>query len=139
MQLNVSYNAGGAGHQVKVEVPDECPVCGRLVIFPFHGASLAVATGELNTVHVCPNKACGSYVICYHTSAGSGLWKLKKTEPPKLGQMILPDFSSEISSNFASIYKEAVEAKERGLAQIAGPGYRKAFEFLIKDYAKSKD
>ena len=24
-----------------------------------------------------------------------------------------------------------------GLNQIAGPGYRKAFEFLIKDYAKS--
>ena len=24
-----------------------------------------------------------------------------------------------------------------GLTQIAGPGYRKAFEFLVKDYAKS--
>ncbi len=138
MQLNVSYNAGGTGHQARVEVPDECPACGRLVILPFHGASLAVITGELHTVHVCPNKGCGSYVICYHTSIGAGVWKLKKTEPPKLGEIDLPDFAGEISQNFLSIYREAVEAKERGLAQIAGPGYRKAFEFLIKDYAKSK-
>ena len=31
-----------------------------------------------------------------------------------------------------------MEAKDRGLTQIAGPGYRKAFEFLIKDYAKGR-
>jgi len=76
-------------------------------------------------------------MICYHTQEGT-IWKLKKTEPPKLSQLALPDFVGEISRDFLSIYREAVEAKERGLAQIAGPGYRKAFEFLIKDYAKSK-
>ncbi len=38
---------------------------------------------------------------------------------------------------FISIFREAEEASQLGLKQIAGPGYRKAFEFLIKDYAKS--
>ena len=33
---------------------------------------------------------------------------------------------------------EAEEARYLGLSQIAGPGYRKAFECLVKDYAKSK-
>ena len=44
--------------------------------------------------------------------------------------------AEEISPNFVSIYKEAMEAQEYGLVQICGPGFRKAFEFLIKDYAK---
>jgi hypothetical protein len=38
---------------------------------------------------------------------------------------------------FISVFQEAEEAAQIGLAQIAGPGYRKSFEFLIKDYAKS--
>ncbi len=32
---------------------------------------------------------------------------------------------------------ESAEAFQLRLRQVAGPGYRKAFEFLIKDYAKS--
>ncbi|MDT5062374.1 MAG: hypothetical protein QOH63_2833 [Acidobacteriota bacterium] len=138
MQIDVSYNHEGSGITVEVEIPDECPTCGRLVVFPFNGASLAIISGELQTVHHCPNKACTSFMVCYHTQIGRGVWKLKKTEPPKITQVVLPDFAGEISPNFVFIYKESVEAKERGLAQIAGPGYRKAFEFLIKDYAKSK-
>jgi hypothetical protein len=38
---------------------------------------------------------------------------------------------------FVSVFTEADEAKYLGLRQVAGPGYRKAFEFLIKDYAIS--
>jgi len=138
MELNVSYNSKGKGFNCKIQLPDECPTCGRLVVFPFHGGSLAVITGELQTVHVCPNPECGAYMVCYHTEVSTGNWQLKKTEPPKLIRVTLPDFVKEISSDFVSIYREAVEAKERGLSEIAGPGYRKAFEFLIKDYAKSK-
>jgi len=138
MELDVSYIVDNRGVNGKVEVPDECPTCGRLVVFPFNGGSLAVITGELQTIHNCPNRDCGAYMICYHTDAGSGIWKLKKTEPPRLIRVTLPGFVNDISPDFVSIYREAVEAKERGLSQIAGPGYRKSFEFLIKDYAKSK-
>jgi hypothetical protein len=137
MELDVSYHTEGRGTGARVQIPDDCPTCGRLIVFPFNGASLAPITGELQTIHLCTNPACGSYMICYHR-LDSSAWKLRKTEPAKLSQDVLPDFVAEISPDFVSIYREAVEAKERGLAQIAGPGYRKAFEFLIKDYAKSK-
>jgi hypothetical protein len=43
-----------------------------------------------------------------------------------------------MSPEFVEIYKQAKEAQDNGLTQVCGPGYRKAFEFLIKDYAKSK-
>ena len=47
-----------------------------------------------------------------------------------------PESIKKISQNFIDIYCEAEESKQRGLIQVAGPGFRKAFEFLIKDYAK---
>lgn len=39
-----------------------------------------------------------------------------------------------ISSNFPKIYNEALSAEQMGLKEICGVGYRKALEFLIKDY-----
>jgi len=36
------------------------------------------------------------------------------------------------------IYNEAFQAEQYRLTQICGPGYRKALEFLIKDYAIKK-
>lgn len=39
-----------------------------------------------------------------------------------------------ISEDYCAIYDEAQEAERNGLGLIAGPGYRKALEFLIKDY-----
>lgn len=42
---------------------------------------------------------------------------------------------TEISSNFVEIYNQAYQAEIYSLNHIAGMGYRKALEFLIKDYA----
>ena len=49
MQIPVSYDVDGKGHAVSVELPDECPKCGRLVAFPFNRASLAKLSGEFQT------------------------------------------------------------------------------------------
>ena len=39
-----------------------------------------------------------------------------------------------ISSDFVEIYNQALQAEQLNLHQIAGVGYRKALEFLIKDF-----
>lgn len=41
---------------------------------------------------------------------------------------------SELSEKFVDIYNQAFAAETYGLNEIAGMGYRKALEFLIKDY-----
>jgi hypothetical protein len=38
------------------------------------------------------------------------------------------------SGDFLEIYRHAAFAEGDALDQICGPGYRKALEFLIKDY-----
>jgi hypothetical protein len=48
-----------------------------------------------------------------------------------------PKAVADLSPTFLAVFNESEEAFQLGLTQIAGPGYRKAFEFLIKDYAKS--
>ena len=42
---------------------------------------------------------------------------------------------SEISPKFVEIYHQAEKAEQWGLNEICGLGYRKALEFLVKDYA----
>ena len=44
------------------------------------------------------------------------------------------DIIRDISADFIRIYNEAYSAEQMGLEDICGVGYRKALEFLIKDY-----
>jgi hypothetical protein len=57
-------------------------------------------------------------------------------KPQKPETTSFPESVRKLSPSFTAIYEEADEALHLGLTQIAGPGYRKAFEFLVKDYAK---
>ena len=41
---------------------------------------------------------------------------------------------TEISPQFVTIYQQAESAENHSLSEICGLGYRKALEFLIKDY-----
>lgn len=46
-----------------------------------------------------------------------------------------PNEISKLSPKYIKIYDESLFAEECGLNEICGMGYRKAIEFLIKDYA----
>jgi len=45
---------------------------------------------------------------------------------------------TEISSGFEEIYNQAFFAEQYALNQVSGVGYRKALEFLVKDYLLSQ-
>lgn len=58
------------------------------------------------------------------------------------GEGISQEFSNEInklSPNFVKIYNDAYRAEQIGLTEVVGLGYRRAFEFLIKDYAMCQE
>ena len=50
----------------------------------------------------------------------------------------IPDQIIALSPQFSTIYEQALRAEQEHLDQIAGFGYRRALEFLVKDYAISK-
>lgn len=49
--------------------------------------------------------------------------------------VIHPEKVNELSPRFVEIYRQSLFSEESGLYEICGMGYRKALEFLIKDFA----
>lgn len=49
-------------------------------------------------------------------------------------ELDIPDNVKEISEYFEDIYTQSESAYQLGLKQIAGMGYRKSIEFLVKDF-----
>ncbi|MGX5702376.1 hypothetical protein [Bacillus cereus] len=48
---------------------------------------------------------------------------------------LFSDTISNLSPDFIDFYNQAFTAEQMGLSGVAGPGYRKALEFLVKDFA----
>ncbi len=119
----------------QVEYPDQCPICHRHSEIPVLKTMEEPETRNVQVVFQCAFSGCRSYFIGYYGQRGQS--ELKALKPQKSDTSNIPVSVQELSPTFVSIYQEADEARSHGLDQIAGPGYRKAFEFLIKDYAKS--
>lgn len=118
-----------------IECPDRCPLCHHYCEMSIVKASEEPDRSGAQVVFQCGYGGCKSYFIGYY-EAGAGKTP-KALEPQKALAAEFPEIIRSLSPSFLEIYEEASEAHNRGMKQIAGPGYRKAFEFLIKDYAKS--
>ncbi len=108
-------------------------------------AILSVCYGDTcELLASCPS--CGSrYFISWNNKhAGcifSGAIRPEDCEVEELPKIkdntVIPESACRISPDFKQIYLEARMAQAAGLDLICGGGYRKALEFLIKDYAIS--
>jgi len=100
----------------------------------------ANASGDrrVEAVFRCPNSRCHEVFIGYYGAHQNGHYYLNRTEPRKYVAHSFSDTINSISSSFPTIYNQAQKAENDGLDQVCGPGYRKALEFLIKDYLIGK-
>ena len=60
------------------------------------------------------------------------------SSPVKSCEQNFSEAITSLSPDFVSIYTQAALAESLGLDQICGIGYRKAIEFLVKDYTIHK-
>lgn len=65
-------------------------------------------------------------------------FELITTLPSTFKSPEFPEEIKQLSPNFIEIYGQAAAAEQDQLNQIVGVGYRKALEFLIKDYCISR-
>ncbi len=79
----------------------------------------------------CSNTGCGKYMVLSMDSQ-SHFTKILPNSAP--GVKVFSKTILEVSPNFGTIYNQAFCAEQLSLDQICGVGYRKALEFLIKDY-----
>lgn len=59
----------------------------------------------------------------------------KRTYPAPSKIRVFPSNIENVSKRFIQIYNESYLAEQHSLLEICGVGYRKALEFLVKDYA----
>lgn len=131
--------------EINLEKPDTCPFC-------HHGIKPEVHFGydfdrefyrNIRVVYSCPRKECLEPFFGVYSKDITDIYnrfppRFRGCTPFKFKEEEFDDVVKEISSEFISIYNQAKQAEERKLDQICGLGYRKALEFLIKDYLMHK-
>jgi len=121
------------------KLPDVCPQCHHKVdpqkVTGFYNSKKQHSDEALEVIYRCPNLSCHEVFIGYYSKAtGSNTFYLRRTEPKKAEERTFSTTISGISYDFPRIYNQALAAENAGLDQICGTGYRKALEFLVKDY-----
>lgn len=127
------------------EYPEKCPVCNSMIspnkMWSFNNKELKM----LFVLFECP--ACEKGFVSHYKYLGSKVSRNSTSYEeielidsyPSLP--VIYEFDNnikKISPEFCSIYNEALSAEHYQLNSIAGMGYRKALEFLIKDYSINK-
>lgn len=145
--IRASYEGEDAIRSIEVRmnlIPDYCPICHQ-GIEPIRRYGWC-ENKKLYVIFQCPKKVCRVLFFgLYYEQISSGVpplvtvYKLMGCSPKRVKEKIFQDTIMNISKKFFVIYNQAKEAEERGLKEICGAGYRRALEFLIKDYLKKEN
>ncbi|MFQ5793667.1 MAG: hypothetical protein ACE5JP_01285 [Candidatus Bipolaricaulia bacterium] len=119
-------------------IPNTCPLCHR-AIRPTQFFAFLQPNERLQVTYGCTNEECQRLFIAiyrYVSDPGKGQtwYKFQEVAPVEIEKR---GFSKEIEScseDFTKIYNQAFAAEQLGLDLICGAGYRKALEFLVRDY-----
>lgn len=118
----------------------KCPHC-KMIMIPQFIFLDSDSFGRYSIFCRCTNPKCEhTFISEYSNNNSMGGLYFKRVEPNH--SLDTKDFSEiikEVSPSFCEIYNQAYAAQQMNLMQICGVGYRKALEFLIKDYIISKD
>lgn len=147
--MQISYGPiayKGYNSYFTVDEPSVCPICKhslkptllyRDVIQNNNGASF------LYSSYLCTH--CHEMFVCKF----SDLHEIKDHKytfnnldliaPNKFEKVSFNKYIENVSPNFVKIYNQALEAEHNKLDEIAGIGYRKALEFLVKDFLIKHD
>ena len=145
-EINYEDLSGKINHTKISGYPDRCPGC-RKGIGPRYISAYETVEKWCKNIFIvfqCPLVDCKSIFVGYY-SANEPLaqyFVLKRNYIPFLTEPLsLPESIEKISPKFPRIYWQATASEENGLDEVCGSGYRRALEFLIKDYliAESSD
>jgi hypothetical protein len=104
----------------------KCPCCGTLMAPKY----LCYSSNEGVLFCKCSMTGCGALFLLEIRGYGH---YVMHNHP--LAKEVFSDDISNVSPMFCKIYNEAYAAEQMSLMEVCGVGYRKALEFLIKDYS----
>lgn len=128
----------------EIDLPNKCPICdtayGELPLTSYYISDYSV--NSLYSIFFCPHcQQC--FMVKYSTFSTSpsftDIGQIEQIFPKSLHTTEFSQQLKQLSPQFVKIYNQAELAETTGLTEICGIGYRKALEFLIKDYAIHKN
>jgi len=140
---------GGREHDYDKD-PDHCPICHHGIKAVHISSNVVQRSGSkgdlLQILYRCPRDDCqmafiGTYRQNYasRTRYPEGPFILRNTAPHYAKEPDIPREIKQLSPGFVEVYSQSASAETYQLDQIAGVGYRKSLEYLIKDYALLKN
>lgn len=125
--------------------PDRCPRCTTFRTSEVLGAVLTGGTFDSHrdavAVCQCSSSVCRKIFTVFYslvTDNGVETGRLLQNRPLEFFPAItFSEVIQDLSPTFCATYTQAAQAEENGLNEICGAGYRRALEFLCKDYALS--
>ncbi|SRR6266404_1935703 len=126
----------GRQHVFNIDrTPDHCPICHHGIEPKDAKNDCLVSDDIMERVLRCPCSECGHFFVARYGRYTPAQYNLKKCIPFNIADAACPDEIKTLSPNFYDIYNQATKAEKSEWYLVAGPGYRKALEFLVKDYA----
>ena len=122
----------------------ECPLCHKLLtpkalIGCVYSDTTKIFASVLYVCNGCHSAFMATFELASESSSNIESYYSAKhfieCAPIKYTEQIFDKSISCLSPQFVKIYNQALAAETSGLDEIAGLGYRKALEFLIKDFA----
>lgn len=125
---------------VSVELPSQCPLCSTSLLPQIlYGTILNENTDDSSVylLNLCPQ--CEKCFLSFHTyNSLEDCYPHIASYPHTPPTTNWGDIINDVSPTFVEIYHQAEIAESQNLDQIAGVGYRKSLEFLVKDYLISQ-
>lgn len=119
--------------------PDKCPFCHKSITARTYQAFKKDSVLEI--VFGCPDSKCGRIFLAQYEKnrVNDSIFYYVSSSIGNFKEKIFADDIVKLSPNFVEIYNQAAKSESLNLFHIAGIGYRKAIEFLIKDYLISNN
>lgn len=140
-QINARFLENNKIYQTTMSLSPSCPICG-VSLNPDLLYAVVLTNEEdedLNKAFVlnyCPK--CDECFISKHTyNSDTDVYEYKSSAPVTFFQQSFSTEIEHLSPDFVSIYNDSLHAESLGMTSICGMGYRKALEYLVKDFAIS--
>lgn len=150
-KISVKFTDTSSSISTDVDLDEYCPHCGRpgahilyntMASKLYNSVENSVALFLKCSISECNKFHIQEFPFGKHSPGGDNLKfvgnKINYTYRVKLDNT-LPEIVNQTFPAFKNIFEQSLEAEVQGLDQIAGVGYRKSIEFLIKEYAIHKD
>lgn len=123
---------------------ETCPVCGKNIMPKMYGNISDDRENTFINILECPS--CREIIMVkykkferYDEEGEYFAYDIKDIWPKKFIEVKFDELIKNLSPNFVKIYNQALASEKYNLDEIAGIGYRKSIEYLIKDYLIKKN